>query len=87
MREVLTELDVSYELQSAGKGSPQQEELATITVGSSQCPYLVDPNTGTSLAESKDIVEYLYDKYALLMPPSKLLWSVSDLITPLLAPL
>ena len=31
VREVLTELDVVYELRSAGKGLPQRDELASIT--------------------------------------------------------
>ena len=87
VREVLTELDITYELRSAGKGSPRREELASITGGSSQCPYLIDPNTGTKMPESKDIVEYLYNTYADFTPPSALLKSVSGVVTPLLEPL
>jgi len=87
VREVLTELDITYELRSAGKGSPRREELASITGGSSQCPYLMDPNTGTNMPESADIVEYLYQNYALWTPPNELLRSVSGVVTPLLAPL
>eukprot|EP00571_Detonula_confervacea_P003726 CAMPEP_0172319336 /NCGR_PEP_ID=MMETSP1058-20130122/37375_1 /TAXON_ID=83371 /ORGANISM="Detonula confervacea, Strain CCMP 353" /LENGTH=462 /DNA_ID=CAMNT_0013034353 /DNA_START=15 /DNA_END=1403 /DNA_ORIENTATION=+ len=86
VREVLTELDIVYELQSAGKGSPRREELASITGGSSQCPFLIDPNTGVKMGESADIVEYLYEKYALWTPPNELLRSVSGVVTPLLAP-
>ena len=56
VREVLTELDITYELRSAGKGSPRREELAKLTGGSSQCPYLIDPNTDIQMPESKDIV-------------------------------
>lgn len=44
VREVLTELDITYEIRSAGKGSPRRSELAELTGGSTQCPYL-----GTSL--------------------------------------
>jgi hypothetical protein len=40
VREVLTELDIAYELRSAGKGSPRRSELAELTGGSTQCPYL-----------------------------------------------
>lgn len=87
VREVLTELDIVYELRSAGKGSPRREELASITGGSSQCPYLMDPNTGVNMADSRDIVEYLYEKYALWTPPSEVLQSASGVVTPLLAPL
>eukprot|EP00985_Skeletonema_marinoi_P017475 scaffold9585_cov103-Skeletonema_marinoi.AAC.1 len=86
VREVLTELDIVYELRSAGKGSPRREELASITGGSSQCPYLIDPNTGIKMAESKDIIEYLYKTYADFTPPSELLKSVSGVVTPLLKP-
>jgi hypothetical protein len=42
----MAELDLVYELRSAGKQSPRREELASITGGSSQCPFLIDPNTG-----------------------------------------
>ena len=31
--------------------------------GKSQFPYMVDPNTGTSMYESDDIIDYLFDKY------------------------
>ncbi|KAL7529358.1 hypothetical protein ACHAWF_002946 [Thalassiosira exigua] len=87
VREILTELDLPYELRSAGKGSPRREELAALTGGSSQCPYLIDPNTGASMPESQDIAEYLYSTYALWTPPSELLRTASDVVTPLLAPL
>lgn len=86
VREILTELDIVYELRSAGKGSPRREELASITGGSSQCPYLIDPNTGVKMPESKDIIEYLYKTYADFIPPSDLLKSVSGVVTPLLKP-
>ena len=56
VREVLTELDIVYELRSAGKGSPRREELSAITGGSSQQPFIIDPNTGVQMADSKDII-------------------------------
>jgi hypothetical protein len=31
--------------------------------GKSQFPYMVDPNTGTSMYESDDIINYLFDNY------------------------
>lgn len=86
VREVLTELDISYELRSAGKGSPRREELAEITGGSSQCPYLIDPNTGVSMFESADICQYLYKTYALWTPPSEVLQAASAVVTPALKP-
>ena len=62
VREVLCELDLPYRLYSCGKGSPRRDELAALA-GKSTCPYLVDPNTGTALGESADIVAYLAETY------------------------
>ncbi|MGK3757773.1 MAG: glutaredoxin [Bacillariaceae sp.] len=82
VREVLTELDITYELRSAGKESPRRDELASITGGSTQCPYLIDPNTGVSIPESKDIVEYLYRNYALWTPPNEILeWTSTNVMS------
>jgi anaphase-promoting complex subunit 7 len=88
VREVLTELDLPYQLRSAGKGSPRrQEELAKLTDGgSTMCPYLVDPNTQTNMAESADIIRYLYKTYALWTPPYELLRFTSDFMLPLISP-
>eukprot|EP00537_Pseudo-nitzschia_pungens_P005077 CAMPEP_0172367426 /NCGR_PEP_ID=MMETSP1060-20121228/21347_1 /TAXON_ID=37318 /ORGANISM="Pseudo-nitzschia pungens, Strain cf. cingulata" /LENGTH=484 /DNA_ID=CAMNT_0013091661 /DNA_START=77 /DNA_END=1531 /DNA_ORIENTATION=- len=87
VREVLTELDITYELRSAGKESPRRAELASITGGSSQCPYLIDPNTGVSMPESADIVEYLYKNYAFWTPPSELLEWISNNVMSLAKPI
>ncbi len=87
VREVLTELDIIYELKSAGKGSPRRNELADISGGSTQCPYLVDPNTGRSMSESADIISYLYDEYALWTPPPEVLEWASENIMAVLKPI
>ena len=86
VREVLTELDLPYELRSAGKSSPRRDQLSAMTGGSSQCPYLIDENTDTAMFESADIVRYLYKTYALWTPPSELLEGASAVVTPLLRP-
>ena len=86
VREVMTELDLVYELRSAGKESPRRSELAAITGGSSQCPFLIDPNTGIDMAESKDIVEYLYKTYSRWTPPNELLQWTSQSVMPLIKP-
>ncbi|KAL3774697.1 hypothetical protein ACHAW5_003769 [Stephanodiscus triporus] len=87
VREALTELDLTYELRSCGKGSSRRGELSELTGGSTACPYLIDPNTGIAMAESKDIVEYLYSKYALWTPPSEFLrWASDFVIAPVLGP-
>jgi glutaredoxin len=87
VREVMTELDLVYELRSAGKESPRRAELAQLTGGSSQCPYLIDPNTGTSMPESADIIRYIYKTYADWTPPNELLQWASNTILPLAKPI
>ena len=85
VREVLTELNIPYESRSAGKGSPRREELFAES-GATQCPYLIDGNTGVKMAESADIIDYLYENYALFTPPDELLEMASAVVTPLLKP-
>ena len=62
VREVLCELDLPYRIYSAGKASPRRAELEALA-GSSQCPYLVDPNTSFASYESAAIVSYLAETY------------------------
>jgi len=62
VREVLCELELPYMLISAGKGSPQREKLKAES-GKTTVPYLSDPNTGTALGDSEDIIAYLYQTY------------------------
>jgi len=83
VREVLSELDIPYELKSAGKGSSKRAELSEITGGSTQCPFLIDPNTDSQMSESKDIIEYLYKNYATFTPPIEILGYLSSAVTPL----
>jgi len=63
VRELLCELALPYRVKSAGKGSPRREELAGVAE-TTQCPFLVDPNTGVSLGESADILAYLEQTYS-----------------------
>lgn len=64
VREVLSELDLPYELRSTGKGSPRREELAAVRGdGSTTAPFLLDPNTDTAMGESADICAYLQRTY------------------------
>jgi anaphase-promoting complex subunit 7 len=87
VREVLTELDIVYELRSVGKHSSHREELADFSGGSTQCPYMIDPNTGVQMAESTDIVRYLYRTYALWTPPSEILEGISKILLPWFRPI
>jgi len=62
VREALSELDLQYVVRNVPKGSPQREELAQ-RGGKVQVPFLVDPNTGTAMYESDEIVAYLEERY------------------------
>lgn len=64
VREVLCELDLPYELRSAGKGSRRRESMARETGGSTQCPHLLERSTGRSLSDSAAIVDFLAQNYA-----------------------
>jgi glutathione S-transferase len=63
VRERLTTLELPYVLHNVAKGSPKREEFIERS-GKMQVPYLVDPNTGTEMFESADIVAYLDREYA-----------------------
>lgn len=62
VREVLCELELPYHLYNVGKGSPSRDAFVKRS-GRMQVPWLVDPNTRTSLFESADIVRYLEQTY------------------------
>jgi glutathione S-transferase len=62
VRETLSELDLEYFVRNLPKGSPKRAELAR-RGGKVQVPYLIDPNTGTEMYESDEIIAYLEQKY------------------------
>src|SRR6185436_2419239 len=62
VREVLCELDLDYRGHPVAHGSPRRQELVR-RGGKMQAPYLHDPNTGTALYESDDIIAYLNATY------------------------
>ncbi len=62
VREVLSELDLDYLARPVARGSGRRAELVA-RGGKMQAPYLVDPNTGTALYESDDIIAYLNATY------------------------
>lgn len=62
VREVLTELDLDYVSLPVAAGSPRRAALKR-RGGKMQVPFLIDPNTDTSLYESDDIVSYLAKTY------------------------
>ena len=63
VREALCSLEIPYLLHSVAKGSPRREEFEQRS-GRIMVPWLVDPNTGTEMFESADIVRYLNETYA-----------------------
>jgi glutathione S-transferase len=64
VREALTELDLDAQVYPCPKGGKRFRPRAKELGGKFQFPYLVDPNTSTSLYESADIVAYLRRTYA-----------------------
>jgi glutathione S-transferase len=62
VREALCELDLDYIARPVAHGSPRRTLLKNLG-GKVQVPYLVDPNTGTRMYESNDIVAYLDATY------------------------
>ena len=63
VRDALTELDLDVMVYPCPKGGTVHRPKATAAGGKAQFPYLVDPNTGTRLYESDDIVAYLFGTY------------------------
>lgn len=62
VREVLSELDLEYVSRTVARGSAGRDVLRA-RGGKMMVPYLIDPNTGTEMFESADIVEYLRETY------------------------
>jgi glutathione S-transferase len=63
VRDALTELDLDAIVYPCPKGGTVHRPNAVAAGGKAQFPYLVDPNTGTRLYESDDIVAYLFKTY------------------------
>lgn len=61
-RETLCELCVPHVVIPCARGSRNRDDLIAKT-GRFQVPYLEDPNSGVSLFESNEIIEYLIDEY------------------------
>ncbi|XP_010538905.1 PREDICTED: uncharacterized protein LOC104813086 isoform X2 [Tarenaya hassleriana] len=70
VREAMTELDLSVEVYPCPKGSVRHREMVRRFGGREQFPFLIDPNTDTSLYESGDIVNYLFKQYGNGRSPS-----------------
>ena len=62
VREALTELEVPHLLKTCARGSAKRQQMKD-EQGLFQAPFLEDPNTGTSMFESADILQYLDATY------------------------
>jgi len=62
-REALSALSLDPIVYPCPKGGTRFREKVKADGGRAQFPYLVDPNTGVSMYESADIVEYLFAEY------------------------
>ncbi len=62
VRETLSELDLVHVVRNVPRESPKREALAA-RAGKVQVPYLIDPNTGSAMLESDEIVAYLRRTY------------------------
>jgi glutathione S-transferase len=73
VREALTELDLDALIYPTPHGGKRFRPEVTKLGGKRQFPFLVDPNTGESMYESADIIEYLYRCYGGRPAPTRLL--------------
>ena len=62
-REAITMLDLDALIYPCPKGGPRYRPEVVRRGGRAMFPYLVDPNTGTEMYESADIIKYLYERY------------------------
>lgn len=63
VREALTLLDLEAVVYPCPKDGKRFRAKVKKDGGKNQYPYLVDPNTGTAMYESDDIIDYLYRTY------------------------
>ena len=77
VREALTELALDAEIYPCPKSGERYRPELVARGGKAQFPYLVDPNTGTEMYESLDIVAYLFETYGQRELPLK--WRVGGL--------
>jgi glutathione S-transferase len=63
VREELSELDFDAKVFPCPRGGTRFRPRVAELGGKLRFPYLVDPNTGRSMYESADIIEYLRDTY------------------------
>ena len=73
VREALTELDLDEMIYPTPHGGKRFRPKVAKLGGKQQFPFLVDPNSGKSMYESADIIDYLYRRYGGRAAPARLL--------------
>lgn len=63
VREVLTLLNLDYEVYPCPKGGQKYRQVVKDEGGKLQFPFLIDENTGEKLYESQEIIHYLFKHY------------------------
>ncbi len=63
VREVMTLLNLDYEVYPCPKGGAKYRNIVKEQGGKLMFPFLVDENTGEKLYQSQDIVDYLFKHY------------------------
>lgn len=63
VREVMTLLNLDYEVYPCPKNGLKYRPLVKALGGKTQFPFLIDENTGTQLYESQDIIDHLFKHY------------------------
>jgi glutathione S-transferase len=63
VRETLSELDIDVLIKPCPKHEPVHRAELERASGAHKVPFLIDPNTGRAVGESRDIVAYLFRHY------------------------
>jgi glutathione S-transferase len=78
---MVTHLDLDVLFYPTPRDGPHFRPEAIEKGGKSQFPYMVDPNTGTSMYESDEIIQYLADTYGDGSVPLALRLGAATIIT------
>lgn len=70
VRETLSELDLDAMILPCPKGGSRYRPQALALSGKTMFPLLVDPNTGTTMLESRAIIAYLHHSYGRRSQPA-----------------
>ncbi|WP_336929651.1 glutathione S-transferase N-terminal domain-containing protein [Acinetobacter tandoii] len=63
VREVLTLLNLDYEVYPCPKGGTKYRKIVKQLGGKKQFPFFIDENTSTQMYESQDIIHHLFEHY------------------------